>query len=259
MLVDRKNSDLSNTDLLFHYTSVQVALENILFEGKLRFAPYSSTHDPLEFSGYYHVAHGTAEEPAKIISQIPAFERELGKAKIACFCQTNDVSDRFSWGVSRSRMWSQHASAHFGVCLAFSKEKLLAAISKTRVENESFFHKAVDYDNKPTHLQGDFRILRTQHPDPVEHVRQVAPDYFFSKREDYRDENEYRIVLYDPSFSLADPEDIDCIDALEAIILGCRTPACYTGCFLNVKVPHPIDILKINWNSTDTVLFDREL
>jgi hypothetical protein len=243
-------------DLLFHYTSTQVALEKILPEGKLRFSPYSSTNDPLEFLKRPHVAIGNSEDVDKIMGELPGFENELEKAKIACFCHSIDVSDQFGWGISRSRMWSQYADRHFGVCLAFSRKKLLAAVSKNFTENESFFQREVTYSNKPKPLQKEMRILRAPWADPAERVRQEALEHFFCKREDYQDENEYRIVLYDSSYSRVAPEHIDYMDALEAIILGCRTSECYNDLFLDIAKQNSIDVLRINWQSSDSVLFD---
>lgn len=249
---------LSNSDLLFHYTSVQTALEKILEEGTLRFSPITLTDDPLEFNGYdHHSAIGSIELVDKIAKQRPKFQEELKKSKIACFCQTEDISNKLKWGCSRSRMWSQHASGHTGVCLAFSQEKLEASIKSSLSERTSLFSEPVDYTDSPRHLQADMRILRDECPDPVARVEQVAPFYYFSKRNDYRDENEYRLVLYDPSYTLVSSEYVDCIDALDTIILGCRTPDCYTGLFLDITTRLSINLRKINWYSTDSVRFDN--
>ncbi|MGE9292582.1 MAG: DUF2971 domain-containing protein [Puniceicoccales bacterium] len=243
--------DLSSPDLLFHYTSVQVALEKILSDGTLRFAPYSSTDDPLEFSDYYHAIIGTDEEIIHIRKQVPAFEAELEKAKMICFCQSKGTPDNsFDWGCSRSRMWSQYASGHRGVCLVFSKEQLLKDIPRATSKTTDLFDGEVKYDNEPKKLRSEHRILRKQCPS----VSQVANDYYFYKREDYRDENEYRLVLHDNSFSSDSSEYIECIDALSAIILGCRTPDCYNGLFLDVATQRSVPTLKTIW-STGRVLF----
>ncbi len=247
ILNDERISELPNMDLLFHYTSVQVALEHILGRGMLRFSSLLSTNDPHEFASPPHIALGISREVMLENQEfIPAIDDHLGKAMVACFCQSIQTSDRFGWGVSRSRMWSQYADDHSGVCLVFSKEKLLNCIPEKYVEAGMLFHDSVEYKNT-----FGSRIVRGHNSSPADCIRRLAPQYFFQKREDYKDENEYRFVLFDALDSSGVPVEIPCIDALSAIVLGCKAPRCYNDLFLDIGEKFSIDVLKISWGSDD--------
>ena len=178
ILNNERIPELPNMDLLFHYTSVQVALEHILGRGMLRFSCLSSTNDPHEFAPPPHIALGISREAMlKNKEFIPAIDDLLGRAKIACFCQSIQTSDRFGWGVSRSRMWSQYADDHSGVCLVFSKEKLLNCIPERYVEAGMLFHNSVEYKNR-----FGSRIVRGHDLDPAERIGRLASQYFLVLR-----------------------------------------------------------------------------
>ena len=115
------------------------------------------------------------------------------------------------------RMWSQYADDHRGVALLLSKNKLCMTIKK--YFTESAFFGPVKYRSNHTfdiELNGD-SLSDEQYMRKF--IINKRNEIFFKKHIDYRDENEYRILIIDDKF-----EDIfiDFKKCFIGIILGDR-------------------------------------
>lgn len=120
-------------------------------------------------------------------------------------------------------MWSQHAEKHTGICFAFSKEKTIAAI-KECFKDYLVFHGPVSYMN------GSDRAIEAQGIDSTQIKINGIHDYFksylneyydtlfFEKLKDYRDEREYRFVIFNEHSE--NYEHIDIADILEGVVTG---------------------------------------
>jgi hypothetical protein len=154
--------------------------------------------------------------------------------KVACFCQDtppltgNAIPDVFSRGWTKPRLWSHYASEHRGVCLAFNRTRLDAAIRSHFTNRAHVYAGEVSYVNRsiPYDWQGDFTIIR-EDLDSLgfdayvqSHIKQSVWPLFFEKMADWRDEREFRWLVFD---NTGDDVFVDISDSLEAIMYGQRT------------------------------------
>ena len=227
-----------DNNLLYHYTKEETAIKEILSEGKLRFSPFKEVDDPREVEEWvwkiYNPRSGDGS-PSEGLNAINHFLRN--NCKVLCFSQDLigieeiEVSGPSSYwrdkayekGFARARMWSQRAEGHKGVCFAFSKEKTIAAI-KECFKDCLVFHGSVSYMNgseRAIKAQGiDLTQIRTDGIN--EYFKSYLSEYydtlFFEKLKDYRDEREYRFVIYNERSE--GYEYIDIADILEGVIAG---------------------------------------
>ena len=109
------------------------------------------------------------------------------------------------------------------ICIVFNKNKLLELLGETK--NKYFYGKMKYIDNIdiPCLYDNDFSISH------FDYVEKHKESFFFTKTADYRDENEFRVVVYyhknneDNVFV----ELIDNLDVIEAVILGHKFPEIY--------------------------------
>ncbi len=244
---------IDHSDLLFHYTKTQTAPE-VLESQALMFNAMTNTDDPLECCPPAHV--GIRSQPAMSASssvcsdlQTQELDKEHKKGKLACFCISNaslDIGGWFDLGCFRPRMWSQHAEKHKGVCFVFSKSKLLKTGGEwAREEGYELFEGAVEYDNKLKALQS---VLSVSQAEPLSNrIKNNSAAYYFSKREDYRDEVEYRMVIYHEILSQDEQLLVPYKTALKGIILGPEFPREQNDLFVEEARRLNIFLAQISW------------
>ncbi|MDK2857141.1 MAG: hypothetical protein PWQ89_260 [Verrucomicrobiota bacterium] len=246
-----------HSDLLFHYTKAETVLAYILRSEKIRFNALGNTNDPLECQPLSHT--GLRNVPASNDAPSVAHELRLQnlnderqKGKLACFCKSNDPCDIGGWfdlGCFRSRMWSQYADAHKGVYLVFSKSKLLeAGQAWARTKGFDFFSGSVAYDNTLKKLQN--AICITQAQPFAERVKHHSEGYYFCKREDYRDESEYRTLVYNQKFRPEDVVHIPYKNSLKGILLGTNFPREENNFFIKEASRLGVALAQVEWYST---------
>jgi hypothetical protein len=210
-------------DIIYHYTKASTAIDFILFDKKLKFSKQKNSNDPIEscnarrcivyFGAGFDQHHDREVEKAanELLKEIS--DREKNFYQIS-FCK-NHLGENFAseyyisqfqgheelFGFSKPRMWDQYADKYRGVCIAFSKEKILSA-NHAIVDisdcgdvnyfkfNELSLRKIGDIDGR--YLA---KVGKKVYKDELE-VRLKSS--FFCKHQDYKDENEYRIgTFYD--------------------------------------------------------------
>ena len=250
--LDNFNKD---DNFIYHYTNYNVAIENILSSNTLLFNKVRKMNDPLEFENFIHAASWNNEIPGEERTKLLNIGRESNnivknKIKICCFCVDTDISEHIDYihcinkGYSRSRMWSQYANGHRGICLIFNRVKLLEII-KGKYEN--IFSEEIKYRNNLFNIFNfqdiEYEIARNM--DAWEWVKRHKHEYLFYKVDDYKSEQEYRIAVY------SDNDDdnilIDFEDSLEGVILGVRFPDVYKVNIKNVMEAQNIPVFQIDW------------
>jgi len=254
-------------DLIYHYAKYTTAIEKILFDKQLKLSSLRDTNDPREYKFLHFNSIGwNLSESASV---------DLNKAtsvinctiensyKIACFCTNSLSSDNevwsnnfFDYGFARSRMWSQYCD-NYGVCIAFSKSKLIKHLNSKY--NNKVYYGNVDYVKDPT-LSLSFRNLdanKLVESDikqyAFNHVKKFHKDLFFKKQNDYRDENEFRIVIYNPEVRNI---FIDVSKFVDAIILGDRFPKAYKEIILKYGSDLNVPVRKIMWSHGEPYLLE---
>ena len=230
----------SNTDLellvstnanqyLFHYTTYSSAL-GILLSGQMRLGALANMNDPLEFQdcrdeGLVFVG---SRSPEDCYSDLHDFDNAViekqNSVRLASFSMDladgnqNEFYNNLSKGWARSRMWAQYADNHKGVCLIFDKMNLVQSFENTFKESETRYG-VVKYTNDLEPLKcalwRSCKSLLTQ--DKIE--------YLFQKCEDFRDEQEFRLLLVNKDLKNAEKiVSFSISDSICGIIPGVRFP-----------------------------------
>ena len=229
----------SANQFVYHYTKASTALDHILKTRTLRFGNYKNTNDPKETKSWKFDL-GTNEECDLGKYNMSELSRWLSselkhKTKLACFTMDsgpltgNHINDIFKRGFCKPRMWDQYAENHSGVCLVFHHEKLSGLIRSTFETNYLVLSGPVKYIDR--------RVIRNlNNPDDQQYTINI--DYleavgretyvgthlsthyqrlYFEKMTDWRDESEWRYVVF------ADSKDelyLDMKDSLSGIVFG---------------------------------------
>jgi len=255
-LLGTSDGYINHSNFLFHYAKAETALAYVLRSKTLKFNALGSTNDPLENNPLVHVGtrNVPTDENGSTITegyQLRALTDERKKGKLACFCVTPEskkISGLFDWGCFRSRMWSQYADRHRGVCLVFSKSELLVAVNEWTCEKDiEFFDGRVVYNNKLEKLREAIAVSEAELPSA--RIKRHHEGYYFCKREDYRDEAEYRAVVYCPDLL---PENVAYIpykESLRGIILGAEFPRENNDLFIEEARSLDIALAQVEWYS----------
>ncbi len=203
-------------EFLYHYTTVDKAVNYILKTRTLRFGAYANTNDPKE-TKTWQFDLGTNEDRdlgAYKMWETSAWlsNRLKERARLLCFSMDrapltgNPWSDIFNRGFSKPRMWAQYADRHTGVCLVFDRMRLAKAISEQAAGANRVFAGSIDYIDRPVirNQDSDWQFMINidaledlgKEPYAELHLQRGYKRLFFEKMTDWRDECEWRWVIF---------------------------------------------------------------
>jgi len=237
---------VNTDDALFHYTKLSVAIESILPTKKFKLSLLKNTNDPREnkFKIFSIFCNGLPPDSADSILKEahPIINRILLESRVLCFCSNkkptlilndgNTVVDEHNCleGWNKSRMWSQYGENHCGICLVFSKDGLEKELETKRHEIVDYKSGYVQYFQKgriswqAINLNGNRFVKDGAENYLIGHVIENSEEFFYRKHIDYRDEAEYRAVVFDPNGKL---EYLDIGSSIKGVIAGDGTPKVY--------------------------------
>jgi hypothetical protein len=214
---------------VYHYTTREAAIGGILPTGQIRFSLYEWMADPRESKTWTFGARQPEGAGDYNLWEITQRINELAKSTTKLFCVSRDTlaipeppNERFHRGFAHSRMWTDYAARHSGVCLVFRRQKLHEAIIAA-FGGERLRARDVSYYDWTPELQDAFTLnfddLDTYGVDDAlrAHIRTYLQELFFQKNTDWASEVEYRWVLLGDTPT---PEFVPFGDALEAICVG---------------------------------------
>jgi hypothetical protein len=227
MKIDFVNKIIEDEEILYHYTSSKIAIDYILKDLTLLASPLKGVNDPKENKEKYF--SNTSEINLKDINSIMN-EWFLNYSKIICFSQDNMNGDtHYDAGYGKSRMWSQYGENHKGICLGFKKRKILESFERV----EGCFWKGnrnIEYTNN-LHLKLPIFNLSLNPNiinDKISKANNISlyfgknrNHFYFEKVNDWKQENEYRLVLFNVSKNKL---YLDISEALHSIYLGVDFP-----------------------------------
>lgn len=252
-------------NVLFHYTRIERAMENILPTNRIRLSSFRAVNDPrerkernikLEYNtGEYRISHDDIIKYKKAMNAVC-----LDKLKILCFSKnqddvlnsiekTNDTGKYFSTGFFKPRMWAQYGDNHKGICLAFDKTILAEELKKNK-HIKKFYRGDVKYTDSTHELSKSLHfemcedlVLDFEKYFIERHIIKYRDPLFFTKSLDWRDEQEYRFMALvdNPNDNL----EIDISNALVGVFLGIDFPVVYMES-LKVILDKRVDIKKLN-------------
>jgi hypothetical protein len=209
-----------NEDVIYHYTKTSTAIDYILFNEQLKFSGRVNSIDPTESrkasrsivsTGHFADIekdvnfHNESNQLNDIVSSLENSFNQISFCKnyMGHEFASENYSSQFEgheeiFGFTKPRMWERYADNYSGVCLAFSRKKVLDL-------NEKRFKlicKDVEYlkyskltCRKVDYISGNY-LLEVGYDKYEEDIKQIAESSFFCKHVDYDGENEFRIGAY---------------------------------------------------------------
>ena len=206
-----------NDDIIYHYTKASTAIDFILHNNQLRFNKARNSIDPIESSkarratNYFgsEIDKNRSKQHYQEINGLHDLVDDLEERfNLICFCKNHMGEDFASkyyvsnfagheelFGFTKLRMWDQYADKFSGVCIAFSKEKILSLNS----QKFDLIKDDVKYlpfqellQKKIGDIQGN-HLIHVGKEEYEKQLEQLAKESFFYKHIDYSGENEYRI------------------------------------------------------------------
>lgn len=196
---------------VYHYTSSWNAREYILPKRSLRLGRYTQTNDPRESKTWSFNLTGTSLE-GYTNAEFTWLSDGLKKhARLLCFCEDSDqyvgetLRQTHYRGFGKPRMWAQYAEGHAGVCLVFDRAKLLKCFEAQIESRYTAGIGKVQYrSHNPLAIQEhhafwvyvDALKQLGQEAYMAWHMKHFFKDLFLEKMEDWRDENEWRLIAF---------------------------------------------------------------
>ena len=160
--------------------------------------PYEKMH----LAGAYSPVHDSSGEADR---KHPRNQNAMNKLR-ETMCIASFVVDKKPRGITAStglyrgyakpRMWIQYADKGNGVCLVFSKSKLLELLQKKIHDSKRILHQKITYtdsiSDKSMTIYGQNLVSVS---DIQKYFRKHAATLIFSKNQDFRDEQEYRVCI----------------------------------------------------------------
>ncbi len=200
-----------------------------------------------------NILNGSANR-ASLAKYRAGVESLILSSRIGCFCinvknnQKRDVL-AFNKGYLRPRLWSQYGKGHTGVCLVFHRNKLYDKLSETIKEHENAFivKRKVSYTNKVLNQRGVYKIFtKDLKISPQSFIKKNARFFLFTKFRDYKDEQEYRFVVFGLKKSIKD-FCIDIQSSLVGIICGYNFHQQYIPIIQLYSKRNGVPAFKIHW------------
>lgn len=253
------------SQLLYHYTSAEAALEGILRYGTLRLSPYAQMRDPLEYRELprllcyrdegLHPGRLPLEEAHDTLTSLRNRMRILSLTSDATGYEDDGVR-AFGKGYARPRMWETYGRNHTGVCLAFDAASMTddgADFRRNLRTRGATNLRPVEYTEggfirHPARVLPDIRDDERAVDLMVRHLMTHDVAFWFLKLLDWETEYEYRFVHF-PSTKEEGPLDIEFGSALKAIILGARFDDNYIDEAVTYGDNFTAEVCKLDWAS----------
>lgn len=242
---------------LYHYVSLETAIEKILYSGKIRLGPFEQTNDPREYQEWGISSIGGSEDTSLLFKLLDLVnEDRLKFCKVLCFTKDDMKYSRLGYGrrgFARARMWAQYAGRHRGICLIFDTDKLDTEINKTLENKGKIFKGMVDYTDSMDGVEAasTFNLDNFSESEIKsaikQHIDKYAKTLFFNKNRDWKDETEYRYVFY--SDDNCDPQFVSINTSLKGLVLGDDLPEAYYPVIDYFKGRYGLEVGCMCWNN----------
>ena len=205
---------------LYHYCSLQTAVEYILPSMKLKLGPIINTNDPREnkdlvFAASYNWDQNINNHDLNVKRFCNILRDDC---KLICFSTNKEL---FGWELSR--MWAMYGNKHKGICLEIDKEQFINEnpfLKKDRVKFQNINY--VDSIPKKFigHPEIDYTELK-QYGETIYLRKRFRQRYFselyLTKTKEWKSEQEFRLIY----FSNSDKDEYCSIkSSLNRILLG---------------------------------------
>jgi len=251
-------------DAIFHFTKKATAIEHILYNIELKLSDFKKSNDPQEYSYRMTcaVGWGWEEHKTKVTEATWLIEKIVKSSGFLSFCQNKFRNEELEEnGCLKSRMWSQYGDDQSGICLVFSKRKLIKSLERQTAGDFTIYHENVIYsDPQKDPIDDDLYVdgseLAEKEPEEIakRYISEAYKEIFFHKQPDYGDENEFRIVLLPKLEKPAHGIFVDISSCLNAIILGDKFPNVYLPTIKELSKNLNFACRKLHWEDFEYYL-----
>ncbi len=187
---------------IYHYCSLNTAIEHILPNKELLINPIGKSNDPRENENYNFVySYKDAIEDINPWLLNEKFSSLIKKGcKHTCFASDNDKIKGYEF----SRLWALYSDNHKGICLEIDEAEFLLENSHL-IKNKGYsrvngYLRDIKYedlnDKAPLSLNFNLQEYSNKPNEYIENFRQVyIEDLFFRKNNEWASENESRLLL----------------------------------------------------------------
>lgn len=203
--------------LVYHYTSIDTAINKILADYTLQFNPFEKVNDPREYKDlllnpvWSSNCNLSEEDRDRLAKDIAGSIKR--NSKLICFSADRHVPFELhvkypylAKGWAKPSMWHHYASKHNGVCLMFDAIELHTAFALS-LPTKKLIHGPVEYADEGGLAQALLHPYSVDFTDIVNYVnveqkvqahlsRWIHP-IFFRKLNDWSNETEHRWVCFD--------------------------------------------------------------
>jgi len=251
-----------NENTICHYSTIETAIQKILFTNKLKFSSVKMVNDPFE---YFDITIGYGgklplnfdnkireEMNRQLLSIMRKSVDKCQNYKIACFCRNEEGANlhHFSYdklGFAKPRMWTQYGDSHKGCCIVFDKTKLEENIRHQGINivKSSSIEYLNSYDLFKNYPHGDYSELKKYGYDGYqEKMIENLVNHYFRKHLDFCNENEYRIVIE----SELEDQYIIVKNTIKMIVVSDKIDNFFLEYLRNYTKQNRIPIIRIFWN-----------
>jgi len=197
---------------LYCYKSERASLYSLVSQ-LLRFSPIGTLNDPIENTLQTFFLDTDTRFTKDQIPEYSNLLKSLTKKycdnfiKVLCFTLSNDpepktLISQSHMGYMRFSMWSQYADQGKGACILLDKKELDKEFEKL-LKKENVFGKRgqVSYAEDFSHgmafrfTYDEFNTLKEGKKILKPKIQKYYREYFFKKRKDWSNENEYRYLI----------------------------------------------------------------
>lgn len=249
---------------LCHYTKKDIAIEKILYEGKIKFNQIGHTNDPKESIinlsisyfpslgeknavGYYFLLSNEFQKIQKEEWKVLCMTMHSSKKK-----NQDEITSKFQYGWNRPAMWAHYAENHSGVCIIFDGNKLFKNI-KSDLSQHELFPKKVSYKKPFTQINyydGFQKIIKEQpetgdlRDEIRKYLKEKRNEYFFSKFSTWKDESEYRFLVHSTS---TNDEFVNVHGTIKSILVGSNFPDVYVPSIKEIAIKLDVSVGRMLW------------
>lgn len=225
-------STLVNSDLLYHYTSLEKFFA-ISASKTLRASAIRRVNDPTETEEFNrHGVRGAVandqESRRRQFQQTMRLRQIINEVRVqalvACFSTDKVEACGFiRKGFAIPQMWAHYGQNHLGVCLVFSKSELL---NRMNIVYPACIHREVTYDTQlvsGANISLDYEIatLLSDVDIRCKAVKAASKMLWFNKDSGWAYEQEYRLIIPQITEQFI---EISVDSILKGIVLGSQFP-----------------------------------
>ncbi len=176
----------------------------------------------------------------------------INQTPFLSFCANSNNS-----GYDKPRMWSQYGQNHSGICLVFSRDSFMTTIKNELSKNYLIYDENINYKEIDFNSINIYDSDLTANQIVMNNIKKDYKNIFFQKHLDYKDEDEFRVVLIQKDENvLCQNPLVDISNSLKLIILGDKFPEVYLPTIKDLSRKLNMKFKRFHWEQNQYFLLN---